>query len=162
MSGTAQDGVLRTRPSSTPRVKRRWLPLAVIAAPFLLLYALITALQWGHDRHLDGLADRFLSHPLPPETSFADDEVQASVGLRGNSNHCDYRLRFNLRTKLPVDRVVRHYEAANLGAEGTGVSVIVWTPSKAPPFPLTFDDDRLIIVEIQDNNHDPGWDPRCH
>ncbi|GAA4192829.1 hypothetical protein GCM10022252_34860 [Streptosporangium oxazolinicum] len=91
--------------------------------------------QWIHNRQLDGLANRFLSYPLPPETRFSDDEVQASVALRGNSNHCDYRLRFNLGTKLSPDEVARHYKAAQIGIEGGGISVVVWTPSEPPPFP---------------------------
>ncbi|GAA2896575.1 hypothetical protein GCM10010517_61530 [Streptosporangium fragile] len=143
------------------RKRRRIRRAAVALAPVLLLYVLAMAPAWIHDRHLSGLADRFLSHPLPPETEFSDDEVQASVALRGNSNHCDYRLRFNLQTKLSVDEVVRHYEAAKIGIEGGGVSVVVWTPSETPPFPLSFD-DKLIIVEVQDNLHDPSWDLRCH
>ncbi|MFB9877540.1 hypothetical protein ACFFMN_06325 [Planobispora siamensis] len=116
---------------------------------------------WVHDRHLNGLADRFLNHPLPPETAFADDEVQSSVAVRGNGNHCDYRLRFNLSTGLSADEVVKYYESAELGINGTGVSVTVWTPSDTPPFPLTLG-DRLIIVEVQDVLHDSGWDLRCH
>ncbi|GIH76995.1 hypothetical protein [Planobispora longispora] len=144
------------------RFRRRRIRRSVTAlTPFLLLYALFTAPQWIHDHRLNGLADRFLNHPLPPETDVADDEVQSSVALRGNGNHCDYRLRFNLRSKLPVSEIESHYESAAIGVEGGKVSVTVWTPSDAPPFPLTFD-DRLVIVEVQDILHDPGWDPRCH
>ncbi|MGW0807214.1 hypothetical protein [Nonomuraea sp. NPDC002799] len=156
-----RDDVRDVRPPPTASGKRRWLRLAAVAAPFLLLAALIMVPQWMHDRELNGLADRFLSYPLPPETAFSDDEVQMSVVLRGNSNHCDYRLRFNLRTKLSGSEVLRHYETANIGIEGAPLSVTVWTPSEDPPFPLLFD-DQPIIIELQDNLHEPGWDLRCH
>lgn len=110
---------------------------------------------WIHDQHLNALAEEFLHHPLPPNTEFADEEVQASVALRGNSNHCDYRLRFNLATTLPVDEIVRHY--ADIGP------VVVWTSSEKLSYPLPpGDDQRLIIVEIQHYYQDPSWDLRCH
>ncbi|MEU8268550.1 hypothetical protein AB0B89_15440 [Sphaerisporangium sp. NPDC049002] len=123
--------------------------------PVLLLSLIFMGPVWIHDHHLNAIADEFLSHPLPPETEFADDEVQSSVALRGNSNHCDYRLRFNLSTKLSVNEIVEHYKAA-FGP------VVVWTPSKNPPFPLTFDGQHLIVVEIQEPYQDPGWDLRCY
>lgn len=161
MPSPPQDHSSDPQRPATATGRRRWRRSALIAVPFVLLFVLVMAPQWTHDRQLDGLVGRVLSHPLPSETRFSDDEVDASVALRGNSNHCDYRVRFNLQTKRSVDEVVRHYEAARIGIAGGGVSVVVWTPSKNPSNTLTFD-DKLIIVELQDNFHDPSWDLRCH
>ncbi|MCC5576547.1 hypothetical protein IMZ11_12995 [Microtetraspora sp. AC03309] len=160
MATVPQENAQGVRPPATT-AKRRLGCLAAIVMPFLLLFVLISMPQWLHNRELDGLADRFQSYPLPPDTEFSDQEVQMSVALRGNSNHCDYRLRFNLQTKLPVSEVVRHYGAAKIGIEGGWVEIIGWTPSKTPSFPLAFDQRQPIIVEIQDNLHDPSWDFRC-
>ncbi|MER5627036.1 hypothetical protein ABT061_39000 [Streptosporangium sp. NPDC002544] len=144
--------------------KRRWIRCAVIVfVPFLLLYVLAMAPAWIHNHQLDGLADRFLSHPLPPETDFYDDEIQGSIAIRpgSNSNHCDYRLRFNLETELSVDEVVRYYRSAKIpGIDGNEVDVIAWTSPDMQPHPDNFN-QLSIILEVQDYGHGADWDTRC-
>ncbi|MFI6497822.1 hypothetical protein [Nonomuraea typhae] len=141
-------------PRSRPRRLRG---LVIVVVPVVLLWALVMTPMWIHDRHLGALADQVRSHPLPHGTRFADDEVQASVEVRGNGNYCDYRLRFNLSSTLPAQQVADHYKAA-----GVGPAVVVWTPSEPPPLPLVFGDDRLLILEVQVTMQEPGWDLRCH
>jgi hypothetical protein len=117
--------------------------------------------QWVHNRQLDALVDRVLGQSLPEGTRLADDEVQASVALRTNGNECDYRVRFNLQTDLSQAEVVKYYESAKIvGIDGGGLQIIVWSPSITPPYPLNFARNSM-IVEVQDNGHDPSWDWRC-
>ncbi|MGS2642957.1 hypothetical protein [Streptosporangium sp. LJ11] len=139
--------------------------MVIVFAPILLLYALIMAPAWFHNHLLDGLADRILSHPLPPGTDFGDYERQGVVMPGGgHKDTCGYRVRFDLHTYMSAEETLKHYQPAKIEpVEGNRpLEINVWTLSRSQSSPLEDGGGQRIIVEIQDNGHDGGgWDVRC-
>ncbi|MEU4410648.1 hypothetical protein AB0F88_39605 [Streptosporangium sp. NPDC023963] len=132
---------------------------------FLLFLAVLWIPRWIHDHRLDGLADRFLNHPPPPQTEVHTGEVDGSVGVEGrNKDLCRYRLRFTVETELSEDEVRAYYKKAKITpieGDGRGIlEVSVWTSPDRPPSLDTFGRQPM-IVELQDGGHGQGWDVRC-
>ncbi|MEV5553823.1 hypothetical protein AB0L44_09190 [Nonomuraea wenchangensis] len=86
------------------------LVVAIVATPFLLMYAAAMAPRWINDYRLESLADRAREHPLPPSTTFLTWEPQRPV--TGDSGDCWAGFAFRLRTDRPTEEIERYYEAA--------------------------------------------------
>ncbi|MFC4062391.1 hypothetical protein ACFOWE_29170 [Planomonospora corallina] len=129
-----------------------------------LLALLIMAPMWANDVKLEAMIGRFERYPLPPNTDWLEyGSPDASVTIRGNGNHCDYRARFTLRTSLTGPELTAHYDRADIkGIEGTSVAITVWMPepSKRSAYYYEGFGSRAAIVEIADST-DSGWDLRC-
>lgn len=150
-------------PPPAKRSGMRWgcgcLALALLL-PVAGFFALIKIPMWTNDERLDAFAERFFDYPLPPATEFADHDAQGSVQLRGNGNHCDYLVRFSLRSELSDEEVVRYYEQAEVpGVDGGRAQVTVFFAKHVKRSDDYWYDP--IIVQIADST-DPGWDIRCH
>ncbi|MEW9527751.1 hypothetical protein [Microbispora sp. NPDC049125] len=134
--------------------------LIALAVPILCVFLLIKIPMWVNDGRLDDFAERFYNLPLPPSTEFADHDAQGSVQLRSNGNHCDYLVRFSLRTRLSDQEITRYYEKLNVaGVDGGRAYVTVYSPKHSSRFEAGRPEP--FIVEIFDST-DPGWDIRCH
>jgi len=120
--------------------------------------------QWGNNRRLDALAERFLAYPPPPGTVI-DSEVDGSIGVEGREKDlCRFRLRFTVETTLTAAALRDYYKKAEIPPaddDGRGlVDVFVWTTSDPAPTWET-SGQRPMIVEIQSRGHDSGGDLRC-
>ncbi|RJL36241.1 hypothetical protein D5H75_04155 [Bailinhaonella thermotolerans] len=136
--------------------------MAALLAPVIGLALLVMIPIWVDDARLDALAERAAAHPLPPRTHRADADVQRSVTLRGNGNHCDYLVRLALSSTLPAAEIARYYENARIeGVDDDRADTAVYfhespTPAKRPPTA-----PRSFILEVSDST-DAGLDLRCH
>ncbi|MEV7804501.1 hypothetical protein AB0O28_16290 [Microbispora sp. NPDC088329] len=132
----------------------------MILLPAVGLFFLVKIPQWADDAKLAALVDRFESYPLPPKTERLDySEPDASIALRGNGNHCDYRARWTFRTQLTGPELAEYYEHARIeGVEKRAPSITVWLaePSKRSAYP----GESVAIVELYDGTS-AGLDLRC-
>lgn len=134
---------------------------SLIAVPIAGLFLLFSVPAWINDQKLGDLEERFLSYPLPPETHFSDYGAEGSIALRGNGNHCDYRVRLSLYTTLPEDEIVAYYGAAAIrGVEAERAPVKVYFAKDVPGAPSN-GTIRGFIAELIDST-DAGLDLRCH
>ncbi|MCC5574425.1 hypothetical protein IMZ11_02065 [Microtetraspora sp. AC03309] len=118
---------------------------------------------WIHDHQMAGVADRFLDHPPPPETSISSTDYHGSVGAYDMKDMCTFRLRFDLSTTLSLDEIAGYYRAAGIRpSEGGNDSLefMVWESPHLTGYRYGVD-DRPVIVEIQDRDHGSFWDLRC-
>ncbi|WP_184755182.1 hypothetical protein [Streptosporangium album] len=131
----------------------------VALLPVIGLFLLFKVPMWVNDAKLDALIDRFESYPRPPKTYGADGGAEGSIALRGNGNHCDYRVRLTLNTELSVSDLTDYYDRADIaGVEAGRPSFTVWArqPSKHVAY-----SSHTVIVELNDSA-DAGLDIRCH
>ncbi|WP_371786867.1 hypothetical protein [Streptosporangium subroseum] len=135
-----------------------------LAIGLFLLVALFAVPVWENDAKLAAMIDRFESSPLPPKSDWLEyGSPDASVELRGNGNHCDYRARFMLRTQLTGRELTDYYDRLDIaGVEGTPPSITVWMPepSKRSAYYSEGFGSHRAIVELSDST-DNGWDLRC-
>ncbi|MEU7454706.1 hypothetical protein [Streptosporangium roseum] len=141
-----------------------WGCLAMVVLPVIGMFLLVMVPMWGNDAKLAAMIDRFESHPLPPKTDWLEfNNPDASIALRGNGNHCDYRARFTLRTHLTARELTDYYDDVKLaGVEGPSLAITVWMPqpSERSAYYNEGFGSRAAIVEISDST-DNGWDLRC-
>ncbi|SNT34920.1 hypothetical protein SAMN05216276_10366 [Streptosporangium subroseum] len=132
--------------------------LVVALLPVIGLFLLFMVPIWVNDAKLNALIDRFESYPQPPKTYGTESGAEGSIALRGNGNHCDYRVRLTLSTELSVDELTDYYDRADIaGVDAGQPSVTVWTQ----PSELGASGIRMVIVELNDGT-DAGLDIRCH
>ncbi|MGW0069018.1 hypothetical protein ACWDUI_16325 [Streptosporangium sandarakinum] len=134
--------------------------------PVVGLFLLVKVPMWVNDAKLAAMVERFESYPLPPDSDLVDyGDPDASIALRGNGNHCDYRARFTLRTLLTTPELTAYYDRANIeGVEGTPPNITVWSPEPSKRSAYQRADgqiSRVAIVELYDGTG-PGLDIRCH
>ncbi|GGT08522.1 hypothetical protein GCM10010156_76900 [Planobispora rosea] len=129
-----------------------------------LLTLLIKIPMWINDAKLTAMIGRFENYPLPPGTEWMDyDGPDASIALRGNGDHCDYRARFTLRTSLPIRELTDYYDRANIeGIEEAPPAITVWLPesSERSAYHSQGFAAGVVIVELYDSTG-PGLDFRC-
>ncbi|MEU4411395.1 hypothetical protein AB0F88_43420 [Streptosporangium sp. NPDC023963] len=139
--------------------------LALILLPVIGLFLLVKIPMWINDAKLTAMINRFESYPLPAESELMDySGPDASIALRGNGDHCDYRARFTLRTALTGQELTEYYDRANIAGVGeTPPDITVWTPE--PSRRSAYDPGEglpsgIVIVELYDSTG-PGLDFRC-
>lgn len=139
--------------------------LAMILLPVIGLFLLAKIPMWVNDAKLAAMIDRFENYPLPPKSELLDySGPDASVSLRGNGDHCDYRARFTLRTALTARELTDYYDRVNIeGVAGTPPDITVWIPEPSRRSAYHSEGELVsgvAIVELYDGTG-PGLDFRC-
>ncbi|TMR20800.1 hypothetical protein ETD86_17555 [Nonomuraea turkmeniaca] len=132
--------------------------VSAVATPVVGLFLLFSVPAWMNDEKLDMFEERFLDYPLPPSTFFSDYNADSSIALRGNGNHCDYRVRISLQTSLSEEEIIAYYDKA----------VVTGVDAAAAPITVYFHREsmgsggmRRFIAEVNDST-EAGLDLRCH
>jgi hypothetical protein len=142
------------------------LPVLLVTAPVLLIYAIFKAPAWVHDFHLSQLEDRVVQYPLPPGGS-APSFYGPQSKVSGDSGDCTFHVRFDVVTDRPVEEVLKHYETAAIAKADevdANFSIDAWVQQgyTQPTRREAGYEYQTVIVNLDAQYLGSSlWDPRC-
>ncbi|MEV6152566.1 hypothetical protein AB0L53_19680 [Nonomuraea sp. NPDC052129] len=133
-----------------------WGCLAVVLmAPLVGLFLLYKMPMWRDDARFDDFRGRVLAYPLPPETHKKSDSVATFDKISGgNGDYCEYRVRLELRTGLPLKELYAYYDKAAIAGVADDEAQVSLHVSEDTG------DSRTVTVEFSDISSS-DWDIRC-
>lgn len=136
-------------------VVRTALIVLVLAVPFVFAIARNNTL-------LNRFASNLFEYPLPPDTVEVDRHRE--IFVRGNGNHCDFKVTRSMRTRLDREALENYYHNVELP---TVRPTSEWHPTGTVPVELGFrgngnSGETNFHLSILDGGYSPGFDPRCH
>ncbi|MCA2219893.1 hypothetical protein [Nonomuraea aurantiaca] len=133
-----------------------WGCLAVVLmVPLVGLFLLYKMPMWRDDARFDDFRGRVLAHPLPPETHRQSDSVATFGKISGgNGDYCEYRVRLELRTGLPLKELYAYYDKAAIAGVADDEAQVSLHVSEDTG------DSRTVTVEFGDISYS-DWDLRC-
>lgn len=133
-----------------------WGCLAVVLmAPLVGLFLLYEMPMWRDDARFDDFRGRVLAHPLPPETHSQKDSIATFDKISGgNGDYCEYRVRLELRTGLPLKELYAYYDKAAIAGVTDDEAQVSLHVSEDTG------DSRTVTVEFGDISSS-DWDIRC-
>ena len=130
----------------------------LIGTPILFCGFLLSLPVTYHNTKLDEFADNLYEYPLPSQTTVIS--TYETVGLIGNSNHCDFYAEQTMTTKLTRQEVENYYQNIELpavGFENERAFIHVEFDEST-----TISDELIFKISVLDYGNPTNLDFRCH
>jgi len=151
-----------------PAIQPSNIPCLAFVAISLTCCVLALAIpQARNNWRLRTFAGNLFNSPLPPQTEVVS--RYSNVGLKGNSNHCDFEAGQTMVTRLSEQEIEAYYDDVAFPPAGN------YNAGRSPAYrtapvilsvrfaeSTTKEGPRQFTVVLFDFGHPPGLDIRCH